>query len=118
MKFLVDAHLPRRFARWMNDAGHDGIHTLDLPLKNKTPDTAMNQLSIDEQRIVITKDADFVDSFLVQGKPWKLLLISTGNIRNPELEALIRANLRGAAEAFESGASFVEITRTALIIHN
>jgi predicted nuclease of predicted toxin-antitoxin system len=118
MKFLVDAHLPRRLARWMNDAGHDSVHTLDLPLKNKTADMAINRLSIDDQRIVITKDADFVDSFVVQGKPWKLLLISTGNIRNSELEMLIHANLKGVAEAFESGASFVELTRTSLIIHN
>jgi predicted nuclease of predicted toxin-antitoxin system len=118
MKFLVDAHLPRRLARWMNDSGHDCFHTLNLPLKNKTPDSAINQLSVDEQRIVITKDADFVDSFVVQGKPWKLLLISTGNIRNSELETLIHANIEGVAEAFESGASFVELSRTSLIVHN
>ncbi len=31
MKFLVDAQLPRRFATWLTDAGHDALHTLDLP---------------------------------------------------------------------------------------
>lgn len=85
MKFLVDAQLPRRLALAINDAGHDAIHTLDLPDANRTTDTQINALSESEQRIVITKDADFVDSFLLVGQPYKLLLISTGNITNAEL---------------------------------
>jgi hypothetical protein len=38
MKFLIDAQLPRRFVVWLTEAGHDALHTLDLPLKNQTPD--------------------------------------------------------------------------------
>jgi len=38
MKFLVDAQLPRRLAYRLQDAGHDAVHTLDLPLANRTPD--------------------------------------------------------------------------------
>ena len=34
MKFLVDAQLPRRFASWLKDTGHDARHTLDLPKNN------------------------------------------------------------------------------------
>ncbi|MCZ7666882.1 MAG: DUF5615 family PIN-like protein [Chloroflexi bacterium] len=29
MKFLVDAHLPRRLAVQLNSAGHDALHTLE-----------------------------------------------------------------------------------------
>jgi predicted nuclease of predicted toxin-antitoxin system len=29
MKFLVDAQLPRRFTKWLNEAGHDALHTLE-----------------------------------------------------------------------------------------
>lgn len=118
MKFLVDAQLPRRIARWLNDAGFEAVHTLDLPLKNKTPDPTINRLSVDEQRIVITKDADFVDSFVLHGIPWKLLLISTGNIRNSDLEVLLHANAEKLAKTFESGAAFVELNRTNLIVHS
>jgi predicted nuclease of predicted toxin-antitoxin system len=39
MKFLVDAQLPVRLARFLQGAGYDTIHTRDLPLKNTTPDT-------------------------------------------------------------------------------
>ncbi|MEC4884839.1 MAG: DUF5615 family PIN-like protein, partial [Scytonema sp. PMC 1070.18] len=56
------------------------MHTKDLPLKNTTPDAEINALSIKENRIVITKDKDFLDSFLVNKQPFKLLLVTTGNI--------------------------------------
>ncbi|MGC1955210.1 MAG: DUF5615 family PIN-like protein [Gammaproteobacteria bacterium] len=86
MKFLVDAQLPRRLALRLQTLGHDALHTLDLPLANRTPDVTINALSLREQRIVITKDADFVNSFLLSQKPWKLLFVATGNITNIELE--------------------------------
>jgi predicted nuclease of predicted toxin-antitoxin system len=82
MKFLVDAHLPRRLAIEISGLGYDAIHTLDLPDGNKTTDDQINQLSIAEARIVVTKDADFVNSFTLNQKPYKLLLVSTGNIKN------------------------------------
>ncbi len=37
MNFLVDAQLPRRLARILTGAGHDAVHTLDLPNANRTP---------------------------------------------------------------------------------
>ena len=41
MKFLPDAQLPRRMCLWLVDGGHDALHTLDLPLGNRTPDEAL-----------------------------------------------------------------------------
>ena len=85
MKFLVDAQLPRRLATHLQSLGHDVLHTFDLPNGNRTTDTELNQRSLLEQRILITKDADFVNSFLLRGEPFQLLLVATGNIRNAEL---------------------------------
>lgn len=62
------------------------LHTLDLPAGNRTPDWLINEISVEEQRVVVTKDADFVNSFLLAGVPFKLLLVSTGNISNKALE--------------------------------
>ena len=115
MKFLVDAQLPRRFANWLNEAGHDALHTLDLPKKNLTPDSELVVRAMRDGSIVISKDADFAQSFLVTGEP-PLLLISTGNITNAELEKILRANLGGIEAAFTTG-RFVEITREALVVH-
>ncbi len=71
MKFIVDAQLPVRLARFLQSVGYDTIHTRDLPQQNATPDTEINEISIQESRIVITKDSDFLDSFLINHEPYK-----------------------------------------------
>ena len=38
MKFLVDAQLPQKLAIEMQAAGHDVVHTFNLPKGNATPD--------------------------------------------------------------------------------
>jgi predicted nuclease of predicted toxin-antitoxin system len=116
VNFLVDAPLPRRLAELLRQAGFDAIHTLDLPLRNRTPDTAINELSVAERRIVVTKDADFIDSLVLRGLPWKLLLVSTGNISNSDLMALFFANLDRIATGFDEFA-FIEINRTSVVFH-
>ncbi|MFN3752318.1 MAG: DUF5615 family PIN-like protein [Thiobacillus sp.] len=67
MKFLVDAQLPRRFCGWLTEAGHDAVHTLELPQGNRTTDNEILDIAEREQRIVVTKDDDFVQSFLITG---------------------------------------------------
>lgn len=76
-------------AAWLVAAGFDALHTLDLPDGNRTTDSQVNDVADRENREVITKDADFVDSHLLFGRPARLLLISTGNISNRDLEALL-----------------------------
>ena len=116
MKFLVDAKLPRRLARWLQAEGHEAVHTRDLPQGNRTGDSAINEISVREQRVVITKDEDFVDMFLLRHQPDKLLLVSTGNISNGELEQLFRNNLEALIKAFETH-DFVELDRSSMTCH-
>jgi predicted nuclease of predicted toxin-antitoxin system len=113
---LIDAQLPRRLARLLTTAGHDAVHTLDLPNANRTTDAGINALSIQENRVVITKDNDFVDSFLLSKEPYKLLLISTGNISNKDLEALFSPFLPTIVATFQSH-DYAELIRSALIVH-
>ena len=117
MKFLVDAQLPRRLASLLNVQGHDAIHTLDLPSANRTSDQEIIRFAEIEERIVITKDADFVHWYHIDREPKKLLIISAGNISNAELDVLFFANLGAIISAFQTN-SFVEMTRTTLIIHS
>ena len=65
MKFLIDAQLPRRLAVQLTQAGFQVKHTLDLTTGNRTSDQALIVLSITEQAVLITKDSDFVESFLL-----------------------------------------------------
>lgn len=116
MKFLVDAQLPRKLADLLNSFGHDAIHTLDLPEKNRTSDEALLRVAATEQRVLVTKDEDFVDSFLLRGLPPKLLFVTTGNIRNQDLLLLFETKLASIVEASTAHA-FVEIDRLGLTIH-
>lgn len=116
MNFLVDAQLPRRLAYRLRDTGYDALHTLDLPEGNHTTDPEINTVSERENRVVVTKDEDFVDSFYVSGRPYKLLLISLGNVTNAELESILVPQIPEIAAALKEN-DYVEITRTALIVH-
>ena len=88
MKFLIDAQLPQRMIDWLRIADCDAVHTRLLRAGNRTTDEQVMEVADREQRVVVTKDADFVNSHLLDGRPAKLLLVSTGNISNRELEAL------------------------------
>ena len=116
MKFLVDAQLPVRLASFLRSQGYDTLHTRDLALKNSTSDGEINAISLREERIVITKDSDFLDSFMLRQEPFKLLLITTGNINNQDLEMLFSKNLGQLVELFSS-CSLVEMSRDCLIVH-
>jgi predicted nuclease of predicted toxin-antitoxin system len=116
MRFLIDAQLPRRLAAQLRQAGFKVTHTLDLPERNRTTDQTLINLSLAQKAVLITKDSDFVGSFLLRGEPWKLLLVSTGNIRNEELLTLFQLNINQLADSFESF-DFIELNRTSLICH-
>jgi predicted nuclease of predicted toxin-antitoxin system len=85
MKFLIDAQLPFSLKHLFISKGHDCIHTLDLELANETPDRIINAISVAEQRIVVTKDGDFLESFIVKNEPYKLILVKLGNVTKNEL---------------------------------
>lgn len=116
MKFLVDAQLPGKICAWLREAGYDAKHTLALPLGNLTPDRIILEIAKNEDRIIVSKDDDFVQSHLITGQPERLLLIATGNIGNAELEKLLRDNLSGLAELFKI-ANFIEIGRDSMTAH-
>ncbi|NRT18764.1 putative nuclease of putative toxin-antitoxin system [Hymenobacter sp. 9A] len=92
------------------------MHTLDLPAANRTQDGSITRLSMEEQRVVITKDADFVNSFLLHGQPHKLLLVSTGNISTVDLLELFRKFLPQLTQVLTHHA-YVELSRTLLVTH-
>jgi predicted nuclease of predicted toxin-antitoxin system len=116
MKFLVDAQLPIRLARLLQEEGHDTIHTKELPQQNATPDSIINSLSIQQERVVIAKDSDFVDSLLTMQQPYKLLLVTTGNIRNSDLEKLFAANLPIIVDLL-SQHTYIALSRDSVIVH-
>lgn len=116
MRFLIDAQLPRRLADELVALGAEAIHTLDLPLANRTTDAEVVEVAEREGRIVATKDVDFVDGPLLRSRPDRLLLISTGNISNRELIDLVRRNWERNLRPIAQG-KFVELDRSNVTLH-
>ena len=115
MKFLVDAQLPKRMTSWLATCGCDAIHTVDLPQGNRTTDYQINELAERDGRVVVTKDSDFVDSHLLAGRPPRLLLISTGNMNNRDLEALVLPLIPDLIREFGRH-SFLELDSSGILI--
>ena len=116
MKFLVEAQLLRRLALWLQQRGHDVIHTLDLAQQNRTPNPFLLARANQDGRVLVTKDTDFeITHELGQGPP-KLLLITTGNIHNDELLALF-ARHEDTLVRLLSQHTFIEPSRSQLIVH-
>jgi predicted nuclease of predicted toxin-antitoxin system len=116
MKFLVDAQLPKLLAALLQDKGYDAIHTSNLEMQNRTLDKEINLISIQQKRVVITKDSDFLESFLINGQPYKLLLDTTGNITNKELEILFLSSLDQLSDLFDRH-FYIELSRSDIIVH-
>lgn len=116
MKFIVDAQLPKSLSDFLCSKGHHSVHTLDLPDQNKTTDVYINNLAGTESRVVITKDADFLETYVLKSIPEKLLMVKTGNIPNSALLRLFEMHLEYITDALAAN-SLIEITKTEIIIH-
>lgn len=116
MRFLVDAQLPARLARFLSSLGHDALHTLQLPEGNRTTDVRIAEVADGSDRVVVTKDRDFRDSHLLTRSPRRLLVVATGNITNDALLALFGKHLDAIVAALDEG-DFVELGLDALVVH-
>ena len=102
MKFIIDAQLPYGIALFLRDKGFDAIHTNDLPDREFTKDTQIRSIAVAENRIVITKDYDFIDSYILRKIPEKLLIVTTGNIKNKQMFDIWRNNWELIVDLFET----------------
>jgi predicted nuclease of predicted toxin-antitoxin system len=59
MKFLVDAQLPPRLARFLRDAVHDAVHTSELPDGNRMPDRQIAEFVNGEGRVEVHQGSRF-----------------------------------------------------------
>lgn len=115
MKFLIDAQLPIRLAEFLTEAGHDAIHTIELPDGNRSTDRQIAELADADGRVVVTKDRDFRDSHLLARIPRQILIVATGNITNDALLALFVLHLDAIVASLDQ-ADLVELSQEALVL--
>ena len=93
MKLVVDAQLPKKLCEILNQLGLESLHFDTLPLGDETPDKEIAAFADKQKLMLITKDFDFYHSHMTEGKPAKLFLITTGNLKNRQLFDLFRNNI-------------------------
>jgi predicted nuclease of predicted toxin-antitoxin system len=117
VKFILDAQLLKSLCILLNQKGFDAIHTLDLPNRNKTSDEDILKFALQEDRIVVTKDQDFLESFLVRSIPKKLIILRTGNISNSMLLSIFENNL-SLIITMINRSNLIEIHKTEIAEHD
>lgn len=116
MKFLVDAQVSPLLCEILRQKNHDAKHVKEISAGTLTPDSVIIDLADQENRVVITKDSDFYNAHVANNKPLKLLLITTGNIKNKQLFNLFRSNLTLIESLFEIF-DVVELSNTGVVAH-
>ncbi|MBK8055164.1 MAG: DUF5615 family PIN-like protein [Saprospiraceae bacterium] len=116
MKFLIDAQISYKVSKYFSQKGFDVMHVNQLPQRDRTPDHEIIRFAENQNRIVVTKDKDFINSYIVSGKPKKLLYISTGNLDNNQLLTLLNDNLVNILNHFNTY-SFIELNSELIVFH-
>jgi len=116
MKLIVDAQLPVKLCEILHQLGIESIHVDELPHGDETSDMEITKFADLKNHIVVTKDFDFYHSYMALGKPAKLFLITTGNLKNRQLFDLFRNNALIIKNALQRS-SFVELSSEGIIEH-
>lgn len=116
MKFLIDANLPWKLSKFFKEKGFDSIHTSELEMGNGIGDFGIINICNREDRIVITKDDDFLKNFLIKKEPKKIIFITTGNISNKRLIQIFNLNFSELLSLIQSN-SVIEISPTDITVH-
>jgi predicted nuclease of predicted toxin-antitoxin system len=88
-----------------------------LPAGNRSTDAELSEIADEQDRIVVTKDRDFRDGYLLRNTPQKLLLVETGNVSNDDLLALFDKNANEIVAAL-TDSPFVELGFDRLVLHD
>lgn len=99
MRFLVDAQLPARLVAALEAAGHDAVHTSQMPDGNRSTDRQIAEKADAEGRVAV-----------------KLLVVATGNNTNNALLDLFGRAWDAVVEALAE-VDFIELHPDALVVH-
>jgi predicted nuclease of predicted toxin-antitoxin system len=112
LRYIVDTQLPPRLAAFLREQHFDAVHTTDFPEGHLLQDTEIRAIARAEDRIIITKDTDFFDYYMVKGSPPMVLLLKVGNISNADLLALVASNLALIVSNFENSFALIVLSPT------
>ena len=114
--FLCDVHMPIKLCKFLIAKGYKATHVNQILEKSSTADNAISQYADTYDLIVITKDADFRNSYFLKKSLRKLIRICLGNLPNNELILLLESHLIAIERLNESSAFYLEINRDSVVV--
>ena len=109
MKFLCDVHISYKIVRYLRASGFETTHINEILNKWYTKDGDICTYADENDFIVLTKDADFRNSFLISNTPRKLVKVSLGNISTSVLIEVISGNLQAIQNLNSNGGFLIEL---------
>ncbi|MBI4646512.1 MAG: DUF5615 family PIN-like protein [Bacteroidia bacterium] len=117
LKFIIDTQLPPLLIEFFQWKGYNSIHTTFFQDGHLLKDKQIREIAINEDRIIVTKDEDFIDYYLLKRSPPKILLIETGNISNRDLFIILNKYFSEIIKSFENNNDLVIVQQNNLIIY-
>jgi len=108
VNFLVDAQLPPALAGWIAAQGHQSTHVFDLGF-HAASDPVIWERARNERAVIISKDEDFVDQWLLSAEPVQLVWVRKGNCSNRALLSWLEPLWADAVKRLEQGERFIEL---------
>ena len=108
MNFLVDAQLSPQLARWISGRGQHATHVFEAGLHGAT-DAAVWQHAVNEHAIIISKDEDFVDRWLLGDGSVAVVWVRKGNCSNRALLAWFEPLWPDVLKRLEQGERLIEL---------
>jgi predicted nuclease of predicted toxin-antitoxin system len=91
VKLLFDQNLSPRLVNRLADLYPDSSHVYLIGL-DTSPDSIIWQYALENEFIIVTRDADFSDLNVMLGFPPKVIWIRRGNCTTGEIELILRSN--------------------------
>jgi predicted nuclease of predicted toxin-antitoxin system len=108
VRFLIDNQLPKALAEHLRAQGHDCQHVLEIGLADAS-DTAVCRYAEDQERVLISKDEDFLYLSSQPRSKIRLVWVRLGNCRTPALLAAFDRFWPTIESCLASGDRIVEI---------
>jgi predicted nuclease of predicted toxin-antitoxin system len=102
MQFLIDTQLPPLLKMYLLSQGFNTTHTIDYAKQQFITDSEIVEIAKLESRVIITKDIDFYDHYLLKSFPPQIILLQIGNCKNNVLLSYFRKNLTTIIEQLSS----------------
>jgi predicted nuclease of predicted toxin-antitoxin system len=110
LNFLIDSQLSPALARWIAGQGHRATHVTELGM-GSAEDGIIWESARKEQAVIISKDEDFADRWLLNNEGVALVWIRKGNCSNRAFMAWFEPLWPEVLQRLEQGEAFIELRK-------